>query len=91
MSSEATREQGAGSGEPVSDVTQLVTAVEKRFGLRLHVGFHTVLAERAFRLVGQFGATRKRTRPQPKPIAWQQCMIGKATQVAARGALARRD
>ncbi len=39
------------------DVTDLVRAVERRFGLRLHLGFHTVLAERAFKLVGQHGAS----------------------------------
>ncbi|MGQ0508241.1 MAG: CheR family methyltransferase [Myxococcaceae bacterium] len=43
--------------EDSSDVTELVRAVEKRFGLRLHVGFHTVLAERAFLLLGHHGAT----------------------------------
>ncbi len=49
--------RASGPEEPGSDVTKLVRAVERRFGLRLHVGFHTVLAERAFKLLGQHGAT----------------------------------
>jgi chemotaxis protein methyltransferase CheR len=40
---------------PQSDVSALVSAVEQRFGLHLHEGFHTVLADRAFRLVGSLG------------------------------------
>jgi len=38
-----------------AEVTALVTAVERRFGLRLHEGFHTVLADRASRLLEDHG------------------------------------
>ena len=55
-SSSADEQDNAG----LSDVTTLVKAVEKRFGWRLHVGFHTVLAERAFKLIGQEGWTDDR-------------------------------